>query len=65
MSGFKTRLRARDEKGNKFLQILQLQCVHFVDFKCFLKTLKEAECFLSVDNFSHVLSSMNLTVSVP
>ena len=25
------------------LQVLQLQCLHFVDFRCFLKALKETE----------------------
>ena len=39
----------------KVLQILQLQCLHFVVLRCFLKTVKETEVFTSMGNFAHIL----------
>ena len=49
----------------KLLQILQLQFLHFVILKCFLKRVKETEVFTSICNFAHIICPMNLTVSVP
>ena len=49
----------------KVLQILQLQCLHFVVLRCFLKTVKETEVFTSMGNFdrlfTHCLLSSMLT----
>ena len=54
----KNKIHTNYKKLNPYIkvsQILQFQCVHFVDFRYFLKTLKEAEFLISVGNFAHIL----------